>query len=142
MSEGLETPKEEDAPEVKISGEEMQKIVQDVIDDKYNLFDAETMANYDADFSGPEPFFINIWAKQKGHGFGYIVFHDFLRKVGDGKTFLSTDFTEDGAKLFARAQGDKLIEKVSDQMGLQRLTRWKVVGDPVKHLEEIKNSQK
>ncbi len=118
---------------------EMQDIIQDVIDDKYELFDAETMANYDADFSGEEPFFINIWSKQAGKNFGYIVFHDFLRRVGEGKTFSSTDFTEAGSRLFQKAVDDGLIKKISEGSGLHRSTRWEVVDNPIKNLEKIKD---
>ncbi|MCD6109217.1 hypothetical protein J7J83_00420 [bacterium] len=125
----------------KIGSDQIESIVQDVIDGNYKLFDVETMANYDADFSGDEPYFINIWNKQKGYGFGYIIFHDFLRRVGTGKTFLSTDFTEDGANLFQKAVNDGLIKKVSEPFGLQRLTRWKVVSDPIKNLEKIKDQK-
>ena len=128
-------------PPEKISTEQMKDIIQDVIDNAYSLFDVETMANYDADFSGEEPYFINIWAKQGGYGFGYIVFHDFLRRVGIQKTFLSTDFTQEGSNLFQKAVKDGLIEKVSEPFGLQRLTRWKVVDDPVKNLEKIRDQK-
>jgi hypothetical protein len=99
------------------------------------------MANYDADFSGDEPCFINIWNKQKGYGFGYIVFNDFLRRVGVGKTFLSTDFTQDGLDLFQKSINDGLIKKVSEPFGLHRLIRWEVVGDPVKNLEKIRDKK-
>lgn len=134
MREGFE-------PREVIDKEQMRAIVQDVIDGNYSLFDVETMANYDADFSGEEPYFINILSKQEGYGFGYLVFHDFLRRVGLQKTFLSTDFTEDGSNLFQKAVADGLIEKVSEPFGLQRLTRWKVVGDPVKNLEKIRDQK-
>lgn len=125
----------------EIDTEQLKAIIQDVIDNKYSLFDPESMANYDADFSGDEPYFINIWSKQKGYGFGYIVFHDFLRRVGTGKTFLSTDLTEDGSNLFQKAVNNGLIKKVSEPFGLQRLTRWKVVSDPIKNLEKIKDQK-
>jgi|GEM_PF-1276818 len=118
--------------------DQIKNIIQDVIDEEYLLFDVERMADYDADFSGKEPYFINIWSKQKGYNFGYIVFHDFLRRVGEQNTFLSTDFTQGGSKLFQKAVEDNLIEKVSDSFGLQRLTRWRVINDPVKNLEKIK----
>ncbi len=124
-----------------ISAERKRAIIQDVIDNTFTLFDADTMANYDADFSGAEPYFINIWNKQTGHGFGYIVFHDFLRRVGKEKTFLSTDFTTEGAKLFKKAVDDGLVEKVSEPFGLKRLTRWKVIGDPIQHLEKIRDQK-
>jgi hypothetical protein len=125
----------------KISPEQIKAIVQDVIDGTYSLFDVETMANYDADFSGDEPYFINIWNKQKGYGFGYIVFHDFLRRVGRGKTFLSTDFTQEGSNLFQKAVNDGLIKKISEPFGLERLTRWEVVSDPTKNLEIIRDQK-
>lgn len=125
----------------KISPDQIKLIIQDVIDEKYELFDVETMANYDADFSGDEPYFINIWNKQKGCGFGYIVFHDFLRRVGIGKTFLSTNFTQEGSNLFQKAANDGLIQKISKPYGLQRLTRWKVVNDPAENLERIRNQK-
>ncbi|HUT22194.1 MAG TPA: hypothetical protein VMX18_02155 [Candidatus Bipolaricaulota bacterium] len=121
----------------KISAEKMKTIIQDVIDDNFSVFDNETMADYDADFSGEEPCLINIWAKRKGYGFGYLVFHDFLRRVGLQKTFLSTDFTEEGSNLFQKAMSDGLIEKVSEPSGLQRLTRWKVINDPIQNLGKI-----
>ncbi len=119
--------------------EQLRNIIQDVIAGTFALFDADTMANYDADFSGNEPFFINIWNKQSGYSFGYIVFHDFLRRVGKQKTFLSSDFTEAGGKLFKQAVDDGLIVKVSEPLGLLRQTRWQVVGDPVENLSKIKN---
>lgn len=128
-------------PPEKISAEQRRAIIQDVIDGAYSLFDVETMANYDADFSGEEPYFINIWNKQSGYGFGYIVFHDFLRRVGVQKTFLSTDFTKEGSDLFQRAVSDGLIENVSEPFGLRRLTRWKVIGDPVKNLERMRDQK-
>ena len=119
--------------------EKMKSILQDVIDGKFDLFNVETMANYDAEFSGEEPYFINIWNKQKDHGFGYVVFHDFLHRVGIGKTFNSTNFTDDGKKLFDKAVSDGLIEKMSEPFGLQNLTKWKVVGDSIAHLKKIKD---
>ncbi len=121
------------------SKDEMKNILQDVIDNKFEVFDSEKMADYDADFSGGEPFFINIRSKQSGFGFGYIVFHDFLRRVGEGKTFISTDFTDAGKNLFQKAVRDGLIEKQSEPFGLNRLTRWKVTNDPVKNLEKMKD---
>lgn len=129
---------------VPVDNERMRAIIQDVIDNKYNVFDVNTMANYDADFSGPEPWFINIWNKQPGYGFGYIVFHDFLRRVGSGKTFLATDFTEGkggGQELFQKAINDGLIKKISEPFGLHRLTRWVVVGDPLQNLERMRVQQ-
>jgi hypothetical protein len=123
----------------EISAERMKAIVQDVIDDKYLLFDAKTMADYDADFSGAEPLFINIWNKQPGHEFGYLVFHDFLRRVGMQKTFLITDFTDQGRELFKKAVADGLIEKISKPFGLHNLTQWMIIGDPTKNLEKIRD---
>lgn len=38
-----------------------------------------------------------------------------------------------------KAIEDGLIEKVSEPFGLQRLTRWKVVDDPIKNLEKIRD---
>lgn len=134
MREGFE-------PGDAIDKEQMRAIIQDVIDGTYALFDVETMANYDADFRGEEPLFISILAKQEGHNFGYIIFHDFLRRVGVKKTFLSTDFTEVGSNLFEKAVRDGLIEKISKPFGLQRLTRWRVIGDPVKNLEKIRDQK-
>lgn len=137
MNEKFKSPQASE----KISPDQIKSIVQDVIDERYEIFDVETMANYDADFSGDEPYFINIWNKQKGYGFGYIVFHDFLRRVGIEKTFLSTDFTQEGSNLFQKAVNEGLIKKVSEAFGLQRLTRWKVTGDPVKNLERIRDQK-
>lgn len=128
--------------EEKISPEKICGVIQDVIDDKYELFDPEKMANYSADFSGDDPLFINIKSYMKGYGFGYIIFHDFLRRVGFNKNFFSTDFTDDGEKLFQKAVNDQLIEKVSEASGLHRLTKWKVIGDPIKNLEKIKSEIK
>jgi hypothetical protein len=127
--------------EKEIDSDNMKAIIQDVIDNKYLLFDPETMANYSADFSGPEPLFINIHNEIKGSGFGYIIFHDFLRRVGTGKIFFATDFTAPGSKLFQKAIDDGLIEKVSEASGLHRLTKWKVIGDPVKNLEKIRDAK-
>lgn len=125
----------------KINSEQLKSIVQDVIDSKYKLFDITSMADYDADFSGEEPYFINIWNKRKGYGFGYIVFHDFLRRVGIGETFLSTDFTQEGLNLFEKAIDDGLVERVSGQFGVQRLTRWKVISDPERNLKKIRDKK-
>ncbi len=119
--------------------DKMKSIFQDVIDGEFNVFDSEKMANYDADFSGDEPYIINIWSKQKGFSFGYIVFHDFLNRVGLDKTFVSTNFTDEGSKLFDKAVSDGLIEKISEPFGLQQLTRWKVIGDPINHLKQMKD---
>ncbi len=126
-------------PEEEISPEQIRAIIQDVIDGAYKLFDVKTMADYDAEFSGEEPLFINIWNKKEGHNFGYIVFHDFLRKVGQDNTFLSTDLTSPGKKLFEKAIQDSLIEKMTENIGLHRMTRYKVINDPNKNLEKIKN---
>ena len=135
-----ELEKTSEQPELKFSKEQMKDIIQDVIDRRFIIFNLETMADYDADFSEEEPLFLNIRSKKKRHGFGYIIFHHFLREVGIGRTFLSTDFTEEGEKLFKKAKYDGLIEKISDKpIGLHRLSRWKVLGDPVVNLEKLKN---
>jgi len=126
-----------ESPEV-ISKDHMNKIIQDIIDGRFEVFDTESMADFDADFSGEEPLFINIWSVKRGYGFGYLVFHEFLRKVGLQKSFLSTDFTPDGERCFEKAVKDGLIEKTSEPFGLHRLTRWKVIGDPVQHLHTLK----
>jgi len=122
------------------NSEKMKDVIQDVIDGTFFLFNTETMADYDADFREEEPYFIHIWNKERGKGFGYLVFHDFLRRVGVEKTFVSTDFTGDGRKLFEKAVQDGLITKEPHFVSLQRLTRWKVVGDPVEHLRRMKDS--
>lgn len=130
----------ESTNEDEISSEKMRDIIQDVIDDKFEVFDVESMASYDAIFSeGNEPYFLNIWTIKTGYGFGYIVFHNFLRRVGSGNTFVTTDFTDSGKRLFQKAVNDGLIQQVSEQFGLQRLTRWKVVGDPVNNLLKIRD---
>lgn len=121
-----------------ISKERLNAIIQDVIEGKFEIFDIESMADFDADFRGQEPLFINIWSLRKGHGFGYLIFHEFLRRVGEKKTFISTDFTPDGAHCFERAVKDGLIQKISEPFGLHRLTRWMVVGDPIQHLHTLK----
>lgn len=114
-----------------------RELIQDVLDGAFQKFDVHTMADYDAVFSDDEPYFINIWTHQAGKGYGYIVFHDFLRRVGVDHTFVSSDFTEPGNKLFDKAQQDGLIVKVDGPFGLQRYTRWKVVSDPTEHLKEL-----
>lgn len=124
-----------------VSKEKLPAIIQDVIDGTFRVFDVKTMANYDADFSSDEPCILNIWSEQQGHGFGYIVFHDFLRRVGAEKTFLATDMTNDGARLVQKAEQDGIIQKVSEPFGLLRLTRWKVIGDPIKNLEKIRDQK-
>jgi len=100
------------------------------------------MADYSADFNGSEPFFLNIWSKVPNYGFGFIVFHDFLRRVGFNKTFISTDFTPAGIKLFKKAQEAGLIEQVEVPANLGRYTRWKVVNDPNVSLESLKKQYK
>lgn len=123
-----------------ISADNMKDIIQDVIDDKFEIFDVETMASYDAIFSeGHEPYFLNIWIVKPGYGFGYIVLHNFLRRVGIGNTFVTTDFTPPGKRLFQKAINDGLIQQVSEQFGPQRLTKWEVFGDPVENLEQIRD---
>ena len=141
MTEELEPATGQDSIHGDDRVEERGAIIQDVIDGESGKFDPETMADYDADFRGSEPLIINIWTKQRGHGFGYLAFHDFLRRVGMQKTFLATDMTADGASLIQKAVNDGLVEKVSEPFGLQRLTRWKVVGDPVAHLEQIRDDK-
>ncbi|MCX6735897.1 MAG: hypothetical protein NTZ13_02340 [Candidatus Parcubacteria bacterium] len=131
----------DNSPEKKHSEEEnMWDILQDVIDNRFEVFNVDTMADYDADFSGSEPLFINIWNKKPGSGLGYVVFHDFLRRVGTGKTFLSTDFTGPGVSLFKKASNAGLIKQVSEPTGLQRLTKWEVTGDPVANMEKMRDS--
>lgn len=127
-------PKTEWAAEQK---EFLKRVIQDVIAEKFEIFNVDTMANYDADFSGETPFFINIIAKQKGFGYGHIVFHDFLRRVGLGKTFLSTDFTDDGKRLFTRCERDGLIKKIEDPKGINRLSKWEVTQDPNENLRKM-----
>jgi hypothetical protein len=134
-----ETPESGQVPEQKFTHDQMRAIIQDIIDAKYTLFNVNSMANYDAQFGDHEPMFLNIWNIQKGYQFGYLVFHDFLRRVGIGKTFLSTDFTPEGAALFEKAVADGLIKKTSEAFGIQRLTRWELIEDPIKNLERIKN---
>ena len=124
----------------EISSEKMRAIIQDVIDDKFEVFDVETMASYDAIFSEEsEPYFLNIWTIKAGYGFGYIVFHNFLRRVGIGNTFIATDFTDSGKRLFQKAVNDGLIQQVSEQFGVARNTRWQVVGDPIENLVKIRD---
>ena len=123
-----------------VDKKQMKSIIQDLLDGTFRLFDTETMADYDADFSGAEPYIINIWNKQPGSGFGYLVFHDFLRRVGLNKTFVSSDFTEPGDKLFQKAVTDGLIKKISEPFGLQRMTRWQVVGDPAQNLKRLRDN--
>lgn len=131
----------ETSPEEEITPDKMKSILQDVIDDRFEVFDVETMASYDAIFSeGAEPYFLNIWTIKSGYGFGYIVFHNFLRRVGTGDTFVTTDFTDSGRRLFQKAVNDGLIQQVSEQFGLERKTRWQVVGDPVDNLVKIRDS--
>lgn len=137
MSETLHSSQ---SPE-KIKPEQMRLIIQDVINGTFELFNVDTMANYDADFSGDEPLFIKIEAKQKGQSFGYLVFHDFLRRVGRDNTFVTTDLTNDGKRLFEKTVSDGLLEKVSEPFGLHRLTKWKIIGDPIKNLEKIRDEK-
>ena len=120
--------------------EQMTNIIQDVIDAKYEIFDIDKMANYSADFNENEPYLINIWSVQAGFGFGYIVLHDFLKRVEINNTFLSTDTTDNGKKLMKKAEDVGLIEKIESNLGLARLTRWKLIGNPDDNLKEIKKS--
>lgn len=117
----------------------LQKI-DDVISGRHNYLDDNEAANYDAMFDyGPEPIFNNIWNRERGSGIGYIVFHDFLIKVGVGNTFVSTDFTGPGNKLVQKAVSDGIIEFVENTSHLAYKTRWKVISDPKVNLERIKN---
>lgn len=97
------------------------------------------LADYDADFSGKIPFFINIWSKESGCGYGFNVFLHFLQRVGKENEFNSTDFTESGNALFQKAIKEGLIAQVSGPSGLQRLTRWKVIQDPREYRKEKLN---
>jgi hypothetical protein len=117
-----------------------RKKINQVLAGEHNWQDDDEPANYDALFmDGKEPFFNNIWNKKRGLGLGYIIFHDFLKRVGEGNTFSSTDMTSDGEKLFQKAVKAGLIEQVSERAGLHRVTRWKVVGNPISNLEKIRN---
>lgn len=124
---------------------ELVNIIQDVIDDEFETFDIETMANYFADFyDNPEylPSFLNIVSYTPGFGFGYIVFHDFLRRVGFGNTFSSTAMTDEGRHLFEKAQRDGLIEYEKKDEGIVDRTIWRVTSNPITNLERIKEQIK
>lgn len=116
-------------------------IIEDVISNQFQLFDTKTMADYDAEFSGELPYLINIWTKQEGKGYGYIILHDFFRRVGVGNSFFATDFTGSGAHLFEKAIKDGVIQKEPQSTNLLNITRWKVVAGPLENLKKLKVSE-
>lgn len=145
----METPKQprqiEKRPSKKSqeasSRDFVRKHIDAVIAGTHDYLNDEVPANYDAVFQeGAEPYFLNIWNRKKGSGLGYVVFHDFLIRVGSGKTFSSTDFTEDGEKLFQKAARDGLIRQLSGPSGITRASHWKVIGDPKSHLETLRDA--
>ena len=114
--------------------------IEEIIAGTHNYLDDEKLANYDTIFrEGQEPYFINIWNRKEGSGLGYIVFHNFLLKVGQDNTFSSTNFTDDGKKLFQKAIDDGLIKQTSEKPDVGGITRWKVIGDSINNLDKIKN---
>lgn len=131
----------ENDPQKAVSEKEFTdaELIEDVIEGKFEKFDPASVADYDADFSGSEPYFINIWSKRKG--MGYVVFHDFLRRVGIGNSFVASDFTGPGLHLFEKASAAGAIRQVSEKSGFDRRTRWEVLGDPISNLEKILQAQ-
>lgn len=119
--------------------EHVKLILDDVISGEFGVFNCESMADYSADFQHGEPIFLNIWTHISGYGFGYIVFHDFLRRVGKNNTFLSTDLTDAGMILFKKAQDHGLIQKIEIAPNIGRYSRWKVIGDINQNLIRMKD---
>ena len=121
-------------------GQEMLKRkVLEVLNGEHDWLNDKEPANYDAIFQdGAEPVFLNIWNRGGERGQGYIVFHDFLLHTGAGNTFLSTEFTGPGGKMFDKAFQDGLIELVERNSGsTPYTTRWRIIGDPKANLEKM-----
>ena len=113
------------------------QMIGDILAGKHNFEDNSKLANYHAIFEeNKEPYLINIWSLN--NGLGYVIFHDFLIKVGQGHIFSSTDFEPAGEKLFQKAINDGLIEQFSEKSGMSNITRWKVIGDPKENLKRLK----
>jgi hypothetical protein len=114
------------------------EMIADILSGRHDTENLRKLANYDADFrTKEEPIFINIWSTKKGYNLGYIVFHDFLIKIGQNKTFSSTDFEPAGIKMFKKAQEAGLIKQISKPEGVSNITRWEIIGDPKKNLEKL-----
>lgn len=110
-------------------------LINGILDGSYNGFNSQE-ANYDAEFTnGQMPYFLMIHSSVKG--LGYILFHDFLNRVGSGNEFISTDFTSSGKSLFDKATKDGLIQNLGVEQAIGNITKWKVVGDPMYHLKSM-----
>jgi len=100
------------------------------------------LAWYDAEFpNNPNlmPRSLNRGTDFPGNNYGYVLFHDFLSRVGVGNEFLSTDLTEGGENLYQKAIDDGLIEKISDPQGIDRYYKWRVIADPIENLQRKMN---
>ncbi len=93
-------------------------------------------AHYQALFWPDEPpFIMSIWSNVSGHNLGYVLFHDFLMRVGAGNCFYASPTTEKGEHLLRKAIADNLIRKEADpQKKWEHATYWRVMRDPVEKL--------
>ena len=118
-----------------------QQYASDIISGKSKPWQDEHPAYYDADFGQPGeiPYFNMIFSKVRGLGF--IAFLDFLRHVGSGNIFTSSDFTPAGKTLFEKAVSKGLLTQMKAQSGLGRKTEWKVLADTKPLLQQIANTK-
>lgn len=117
------------------------QMIDDILKGKHDTESNKKLANYEAIFEqDKEPLFVNIWSIKKGYRLGYIVFHDFLLRVGKNKTFSSTDFEKAGIEMFKKAENEGLIKKISEKTGIGNITRWQVIKEPKESLENLKNT--
>ena len=79
----------------------------------------------DVDYSGDVPLLLNIKNDTGVKGAGYNTFIQFIKSVGNGNSFRSTDMTESGKRMFNRAVKEGFIEQIAGPKGLHRLTEWK-----------------
>lgn len=104
----------------------------------------EPLVMYDADFfpdKSRPAVFINIKNKLLGSRLGFIAFLDFLwiaEEHSQDRSFLSTNRTAEGAKLFQKMQQLGLIapENTQKMIGYDL---WKITGNPEKYIQEIAN---
>jgi len=95
----------------------------------------ENAAKYDADFPEKgEPALCDIVSFKSGHGFGYVIIHHFLNRVGKGKTFVITPPSPYGTKLFDRLVAEGVLIQEPDTNDPEYPHRFRVMKDLMENL--------